>query len=302
MILIALSLVVSCILLALIAASARSRFGIEGVCTLSIATAVLFLFCLFSGALFLQGVLTLVAVFVCRRFTKTPRAVTAASAVAMVVSYAIVLSWGYSGVRERERLRKEYPLVSIANRLEYETKANSGDRADIVPLSTNVEEQLEEVETRMLSGGMRSHMLALLHSRTSDEFVLARGFGPVRMLGVRRERVELPEPEPVVLPQRPEPPYSPDSGTVIPLTDAAADEHLPERKQLLWLHTTGLLDFLSPERIGHVKDRHHVAGFQSHQFTSVPELSREWQIVRLDLVGLLKHEQPLAYCPSSQNG
>lgn len=301
MILISVSLVVSCVLLLLVAAAARSRFGIEAACGLSGAAACLFLF-LFSAVLFLQALLTFVAVLVCRRYSARPGTVVLASGATMLLSYAVVLSLSFSELRERVQLRKEFPVISVAERLEYETKAvasgPSRDESKELPLSSDVERQLIAMEGRHGSN-IRSHMLASLHDRTRDEFVVARGFGPVRMLGVRRERIELPEPEPVPLPHRPEPSHSPETGTALPLADAASDERLPQRDELLSLHTMGLLDFLSPERMGYASDRHHVTGFQSHQFSSVPELLEEgkgeWQIVRLDLVSLLKYEQPVAY-------
>jgi hypothetical protein len=61
-------------------------------------------------------------------------------------------------------------------------------------------------------------------------------------------------------------------------------------------------DFVDPDRIGYVQDRDHVAGFQSHRFTRIPEIGApysqpqsSWKLARLELVSLLRHESPLAY-------
>ena len=54
-------------------------------------------------------------------------------------------------------------------------------------------------------------------------------------------------------------------------------------------------DFINFENFGYVKDRRHVAGFQSHRFSKVPEPTDGWRIETLDLVGLLLHEKPVAY-------
>ena len=61
------------------------------------------------------------------------------------------------------------------------------------------------------------------------------------------------------------------------------------------LHLAGLLDFINSENFGYVKDRRHVAGFQSHRFSKVPDPTEGWRIETLDLVGLLLHKEPVAY-------
>ena len=72
--------------------------------------------------------------------------------------------------------------------------------------------------------------------------------------------------------------------------------------ELLSLHDLGMSDFFDPDRIGFVKDRDHVAGFQSHRFATMPQLDvprdlplASWKIIRLELVSLLKHDTPVAY-------
>ena len=68
------------------------------------------------------------------------------------------------------------------------------------------------------------------------------------------------------------------------------------------MHDAGFQDFIDPDRIGFVMGRDHVAGFQSHRFTKLPaapeqkaQPRQQWQIIRLELVSLLKHEVPVAY-------
>src|SRR5262249_23112414 len=71
--------------------------------------------------------------------------------------------------------------------------------------------------------------------------------------------------------------------------------------ELVTMHDAAALDFVNPLRMGYVRDRDHVAGFQAHRFMTMPQLAsidpprRSWQIVRLELVSLLKHEAPAAY-------
>jgi hypothetical protein len=52
--------------------------------------------------------------------------------------------------------------------------------------------------------------------------------------------------------------------------------------------------------MGYVEDREHVVGFEPHRFTKMPgasaaPLKTEWRLVRLELIGLLRHERPKAY-------
>src|SRR5207249_363954 len=60
-------------------------------------------------------------------------------------------------------------------------------------------------------------------------------------------------------------------------------------------------DFVNPKGFGYIQDRAHVKGFQAHQFRSVPELpapkeaTRRWRVRRLELVSLLKHNEPAVY-------
>ncbi|HTU26434.1 MAG TPA: hypothetical protein VMF30_13595, partial [Pirellulales bacterium] len=73
----------------------------------------------------------------------------------------------------------------------------------------------------------------------------------------------------------------------------------PEPWMLRALHEIGENDLLNPERFGYVRDVDHVAGFQPHRFTKLPELEGRkqlrWLLVRLELIGLLKYDRPKAY-------
>jgi hypothetical protein len=52
---------------------------------------------------------------------------------------------------------------------------------------------------------------------------------------------------------------------------------------------------------GFIEDREHVKGFQAHHFHAMPSLkasptqTQRWRIQSLELVSLLKHEEPVAY-------
>ncbi len=303
---------VSCVIsLALLWAArclARSRHGAAGVCWLAVGAAVPFFFCFFP-ALLLQAVLTLVLTLACMAFRLKPTMVVLAAAAAMAASYGFMLAISVPDLRELSRLRQEFPIESVAGRLAYETAAaktsSESDAASRPPaLSPAVERRLTLFEGEV-RGNMRQHMLSSLHSRTSDEFILARGFGPVRMLSVRASRIELPESQPIPLPALPdsEPTYDPVRGESAPLAGGEMPgRSQPPEKDLLSMHASGVEDLFDRERMGYIRDRDHVVGFQSHRFTRIPELASPkdqpqapWKIVRLELVSLLKHEVPVAY-------
>jgi hypothetical protein len=61
------------------------------------------------------------------------------------------------------------------------------------------------------------------------------------------------------------------------------------------MHDRGIVDFLKPTYFGYFKDRRHVAGFQSHQFSEVPDAGKKWKLQALDLMGLVVHEKPVVY-------
>lgn len=302
---------------------ARSSHGTGGVLALALVTTLLF-GCVFSTAVALQSLLTAVLAVGCLVFRASPRRVGQAAVAAMVVSYAAMFWSGINEVRTNAKLRQQYPMVSLSDRLAYEDARRPqrgpeqppGDSAredspatahSSPPLAPDVQARLQEFEWRWDHGRSRLYMLNALHDRTHDEFVLARGFGPVRMLGVHAERIHLPAVEPVPLPTPPETDAASPEGSS-PDRDAhelaaAGDE---VRSDLGGLHAAGALDFLERERMGYIRDRDHVAGFQSHGFSAMPGeapvngLAREttslpWQIVRLELVSLLAHETPVAY-------
>jgi hypothetical protein len=78
------------------------------------------------------------------------------------------------------------------------------------------------------------------------------------------------------------------------------------------LHRNAIANFVDPERIGYVRDRDTVAGFESHRLSSFADenyVSKgrpdwlegrpDWQIVRLELVSLLRHDEPRVYVAES---
>ncbi len=67
-------------------------------------------------------------------------------------------------------------------------------------------------------------------------------------------------------------------------------------KELYEVHRLAANDFVSPESLGYVNNRDAVAGFESHRFNSLNQAwqcgcsSGKWQVIRLELVGLLRNK------------
>lgn len=297
---------------------ARSEFwGIAGAGMLALGATILpfFFFCVFFPALTVQSALTFLLLLACGVFRLKPRLVLPMSIGAMAASYGFFMVSGLIEVRELSKLRAEYPLESLSDRLQYEAKATAessrgGSAFEPPILNPKVEQSLGYAEQWFDRSNQpwrhnRRTMLASLHTRKSDEFAIAQGFGQARMMPgfVSATVIELPDAEPISIPANVDPPYDPEPES----SGAVAVGDLPERlqpseDQMVSMHELSLRDFLDPDRIGFVRDRDHVAGFVSHRFTKLPEpfvpqdqSPASWNVARLELVSLLKHETPVAY-------
>lgn len=282
------------------------RHGIAGVCWLNGVAAAFACLC-FSPALGLQAVITLGAAVVCRLVGTRPATTTRCAVGAMVVAYGIVLVATIPRLQQLSQLRKKFPLESMSARLAYETKAKKAHERDpssssSIKLSAAVADQMAYLDREVSFHG-RDDDLRELHNRSTDAFIMAQGFGPTRMAGRWVRDIELPDPPPI--PVTAEPDHDYESASASPPSAGEGEPSLPIPPlphKLRALHVTGVQDLFNPERLGYIQDRDHVAGFRSHHFTQMPELTpstgevrSSWRIVRLELVSLLKHDIPVAY-------
>ncbi len=215
-----------------------------------------------------------------------------------------------------EELRRRYPYESLSQRLAYEAERIRQD-PNIVSapqLTDAAVKQLDDQE-KMQSGhqlwDQRAESLRMLHTDEVEKFVGREGFGFGRMRAPEPSMhyFQLPKGEPIPLAT-----LSPLSAeqvgdaVALPRTAAAAGtSRMPSVEQVTTLHRAGMMDFVNPSFFGHVKDRDNVSGFQSHQFRYMVQLKdfvekknadtdkERWQLKRLELVSLLKHEQPAVY-------
>ena len=297
----------SIVLSALVLGTLKSRFGPRGACWVA-GILMVGSNLLAAPIVAVQAILVFIVTLIGLVVRARPQTTVALFMGIILGTYALTVASSTSELNRLSQLRETYPLISVADRLHYEAKAEqpagpsqTGGQASA--LSDEISRRLATQEERGVRN-YRRFMLEALHDRTRDEFVMARGFGVVRMMRVRKEPIELPETAPVPLPPLPsEQQHDPSEYSS---AESVAESEPFERRDslrrdLLSMHDNGLEDFLEPERIGYVRDRDHVAGFQSHGFTRSPdfpsaqETSAEWKIVRLELVSLLKHSSPVAY-------
>ncbi len=62
----------------------------------------------------------------------------------------------------------------------------------------------------------------------------------------------------------------------------------PELSTLDRMNQNGVVDFVHSAGCGYVKDRRHVAGFQAHQFSKVPEADGKLRVASVELIGWLR--------------
>ncbi len=295
-----LSILISLIFIFALWGISRSQSGIGG-------TAGATLFCLFwltvcftmsSALLTIQALLTFLGCIFCACFQAKSRSLLIMSLAVMCGVYLLLLSSFTQSMNYYAKLRKDYPMESVADRLAYEKPLTTQSKATI-PLSQDVQNRLDAFEQRP-NGRGRQKQLERLHNQVSADFVLAQGFGMTRMAGISRYRIEEVSTNFQPLPQamEEEPSYEPDQEQE-PLSRKSDIPAIKIRdEELLFLHDESAKDFLEPDRMGYVKDREHVAGFIAHRFqqpASDHNKSKEWQVVRLELVSLLKHKVPVAY-------
>lgn len=200
-------------------------------------------------------------------------------------------------LRPYQQLQAQYPPVDLQPRLAYEGSTTSpSDIRDAEsappPLGleamTGITEVRQVREAEQASYHSRSSVLQDVHERTYKHFVAAMGFGPVRMMRLRPEEVELPPIGPVRLVCEP-----PDRGAQS--TDVPDP---PPRTRLLDFHWSGAGDFLNRDRMGYVPTSKVALGFQPHAMSAATSRlldGERWQITRLELVSLKRFGGPRVY-------
>jgi len=207
-----------------------------------------------------------------------------------ILIYGVVLWNGFVEVRTLEALRQKYPFESLVARLKFrdEPQTNSNLFNAALSLSPAVAGRLDDLEHEQTEvyGYGRSQALQQLHENTRMQFAFAAGFGPARMPmlpGIRW--VELPN----------------ERSLLLPATVNVATEE-PSADELYSVHRGAVVDFADADRMGYIRSRTEVAGFESHRVARIDDpwdstgsTDSLWQVTRLELVGLLRETEPRVY-------
>jgi hypothetical protein len=235
----------------------------------------------FFPVVWLQAGLLGVALVICGGVGCRTRWISFASVASVLVAYGVIGLSANDKEREYARLRSQYPFESMEPRLPRPVPASA----------TGDVERLKHVEQAIGDQTNRGREMALarLHSDATQRFARTPGLGVGRMS-------QFSEPTPWNLQSEPRN-EAPAQQDYFPSSMSLSDSKLPRPTQAAIdsLHEAGFLDFVNPRGFGYVKDRRHVAGFESHGFTRFPEPTGDWKVATVDLVGLLLHDTPVVY-------
>lgn len=210
------------------------------------------------------------------------------SCIATLVAYVILIVPAVEKQQEFVQLRQQYPYESLEERLPPRPSREPSPVSN--PKRLN---QLEE-EIAKESGWVydsRAGQLKRIHETSVEGFVNSAGFGVGRVM-----RPSEPDAQ-TLKNDRDRSPPQPDYLTPFIKPTSVLSATVPDWDSLKIerMHDRGILDFVNPKGFGYVKDRGHVAGFQSHGMTKAPDSSDAWVVARIDLVGLLRQEKPVVY-------
>ncbi len=260
---------------------------------------------LFLTAAVIQGLLTAIAVVAWRDSRRRPAQFLQLSCAIAVLAYGFALKLAWQSEQEYARLRRVYPYESMEERLPAPQQSQAG-----VMLAPAAALRLDKIQKRLDDGvsGLRRRQLEELHKEALALFINSPGFGVARMLrpsytmlALEQFNRAIPEPGPRVASI-----WSPGEVSGAPPGDESF---------LGFILEDSVTDFVFSRGWGFVKDRRHVAGFAAHRFTRVPapsdgwriqddlsdqhtilaEPATRWTVRTLDLVGLLLHDEPVAY-------
>lgn len=226
---------------------------------------------------------------------------------------------------EASILRQEFAYTSLKSRLAFEGSPRANEMLPPAPdLPEHALDRLKAVETTFESFDSQARLrsLQILHSNEVASFIRREGSGLSRM-GRLPGRELLPYEEPAAISlasdtgDASDEPF-PESTTIEDnrFVELPSTAPVPSRKQLEEFHLADQISFVDPWSLGDIQTRELVAGFVSHGFRYLPvigdssngyprahvEAERRppenpgpWRVTRLELVSLLKFEEPAVY-------
>lgn len=235
----------------------------------------------------LHAVLNLIGSIVGSRLKLTPQRFTLTLAMLGLAAYSFFMVSKYQKLRQLHALRAQYPITSLESRLEFENDRQNAPASGSLLLQNAQVNRLSAFEMRDHHGeGLwRVSALARLHSEFYEQFIAAEGFGPARMAGISAFKAEHFEFE--------------RHGRILPIALGDEIESTTDGEKL---HDKILADLFKTEGFGNVVGSKRAIGFEPHGPTdlkktigSSSEDAATWQLTRLELVSLLRHNEPRVY-------
>jgi len=188
--------------------------------------------------------------------------------------------------KKEEEARQKLPFKSIAERL-----PKGKGIVPSQPLSAEEAARWKSLDQNIArQSATRAALLKQLHEKTRAFFVAAPGFGGGRMPAIR------PNDELIYERFDTASPSQPGKEATFPTSKDQTVEVVKANAEQYQTHFASLLNFVSPLSFGYVKDREHVAGFQSHRFQELKAQPKSTLSVdHILLVGILVHESPVVY-------
>lgn len=242
-------------------------------------------------------VLFLLVLFSFPQFRKRLAYFFPASLVAAVAAFGIPIAIVIHDEMEKksqfERLRREYPMVDLEK-----TLPAPKPRPAHTQLASGTMQYLKELGASKGEGwGERfGYQLKRIHQERVVDFVNRPGFGVARVDRYRPNDYSLK-----AIKEKDQPIPQPGE----PFASSAEPQELPanvdssNRNGLLTMHRNGIKDFANMDGFGFIQDRNHVVMADKHRFQSALKGTPSQMVRRVELVGLLVHEEPVVYVSSN---
>ena len=211
-------------------------------------------------------------------------------------AFVAIAAFHVQAARELAALRQDFPLQSLRERLDYEHRPVSNVSFDSL-MPVNLSPLVDKNLTKLEEAERRSHrrrQLREIHEWTATDFVEAQGFGVMRTLPPRKDRIQRPPLEDLPFSGSPPKEFFGWQG----FRRAPVDQR--------FIGCTGLItfDFLDADGLGFVQAGPRAAGFIPHASHYEPAqmmgssdkaIADSYRVDRVELVSLLKHERPFVY-------
>lgn len=223
--------------------------------------------------------------------TRKLRVLRAMTMCCSLIGVAVGIMSAQDSLRQLLRMREQFPIISLDSRLQYELSSTSRSTGRDSTLSVVIMQNLADVDREYQSSRFNEQRLRAIHDRHYQSLIRAAGFGATGMIRYHERPSNLP-----------------------PLRDIEFDEDISSAL-ISWniresamnnaneeqhFHAVSRADFLNVEYFGaQIGPARQVTGFVPHAFHNPPQVGLgerfPWSLKRLELVSLLRFDQPRVY-------